>query len=152
MSASILERLETSENNALNPWLKFLRPVYRIAAENPNDYRLWILDKFPLLKLWQKRLKKEAGQRARADHHVGALFEQDSGDLHGGLDQPQTIPTGGSKCRADQLQVETKCFFLRNDSLRYSETKQLLQYGIDFDRILERINGWVVIQQPRQAS
>ena len=64
MSASILERLETSENNALNPWLKFLRPVYRIAAENPNDYRLWILDKFPLLKLWQKRLKKEAGQRA----------------------------------------------------------------------------------------
>ena len=64
MSASILERLETSENNALNPWLKFLRLVYRIAAENPADYRLWILDKFPLLKLWQKRLKKEAGQRA----------------------------------------------------------------------------------------
>ena len=64
MSASILERLETSQNNALNPWLKFLRPVYRIAAENPADFRLRILDKIPLLKLWQKRLKKEAGQRA----------------------------------------------------------------------------------------
>ncbi len=64
MAAGILERIEISENNALNPWLKFLRPVYRIAAANPADYRLWILDKFPLLKLWQKRLKKEAGQRA----------------------------------------------------------------------------------------
>jgi peptide/nickel transport system ATP-binding protein len=64
MSAVILAELETSENNALNPWLKLLRQVYRIAAQNPDDYRLWILDKFPLLKLWQKRLKKEAGRRA----------------------------------------------------------------------------------------
>ncbi len=64
MAAGILERLEISENHALNPWIHFLRPVYRIAAENPDDYRLRILDKFPLLKLWQKRLKKEAGRRA----------------------------------------------------------------------------------------
>ena len=64
MAAGILERLEISGNHALNPWIQFLRPVYRIAAENPADYRLRILDKFPLLKLWQKRLKKEAGRRA----------------------------------------------------------------------------------------
>ena len=64
MSASILAGLESSNTNGLNPWLKFIRQVYRIAAQDPDDYRLRILDKIPLLKLWQKRLKKEAGQRA----------------------------------------------------------------------------------------
>ncbi len=64
MSARILERLETSEINSLNPLKKFLQAVYRIAAENPTDIRLRILDKLPLLKLWQKLLKKEARRRS----------------------------------------------------------------------------------------
>ena len=37
-----------------------MQALYRIAADNPGDIRLRILDKLPLLKLWQKRLKKEA--------------------------------------------------------------------------------------------
>ena len=64
MSARILERLEASEINSLNPLKKFLQAVYRIAAENPTDIRLRILDKLPLLKLWQKMLKKEARRRS----------------------------------------------------------------------------------------
>ena len=63
MSIEILEKLEASENNSINPLKKFLQTVYRIAAENPADIRLRILDKLPLLKLWQKRLKKEARRR-----------------------------------------------------------------------------------------
>jgi peptide/nickel transport system ATP-binding protein len=64
MSARILERLETSEINSLNPLKKFLQVVYRIASENPGDIRLRILDRLPPLKLWQKRLKKEARRRS----------------------------------------------------------------------------------------
>jgi peptide/nickel transport system ATP-binding protein len=63
MSIEILEKLEASENNSINPLKKFLQTVYRIAVENPADIRLRILDKLPLLKLWQKRLKKEARRR-----------------------------------------------------------------------------------------
>jgi peptide/nickel transport system ATP-binding protein len=64
MSAGILEGLEASENFPLDPLKNFLKIVYRIAAENPADLRLRILDKLPLIKRWQKRLKKEAGRRS----------------------------------------------------------------------------------------
>jgi len=60
MSAEILVRLETSPN----PFNRFLKALYRIAADNPGDIRLRILDKLPLLKLWQKRFKKEAQRRS----------------------------------------------------------------------------------------
>jgi peptide/nickel transport system ATP-binding protein len=43
-----------------------LQPLYRIAADNPGDLRLRILDKLPLFKLWQGRLKKEARRRSIA--------------------------------------------------------------------------------------
>ena len=64
MSAGILEELTRSESYFLNPFIKFLQSVYRIAAENPDDIRLRILDKLPVLKLWQRRLKKEARRRS----------------------------------------------------------------------------------------
>ena len=64
MSVEVLERLEASGNNYLNPLKKILQAVYRISAKNPADIRLRILDKLPLLKLWQKWLKKEARRRA----------------------------------------------------------------------------------------
>ncbi len=60
MSAEVLAILETSRN----PFNRFLQVLYRIAADNPGDIRLRILDKLPLLKLWQKRLKKEAHRRS----------------------------------------------------------------------------------------
>ncbi len=64
MSVEILERLEASDKYSLNPLKKFLQAVYRISAKNPADIRLRILNKLPLLKFWQKRLKKEARRRA----------------------------------------------------------------------------------------
>lgn len=60
MSAAILAGLETSRN----PFNRFLQALYRIAATNPDDFRLRILDKLPLFKRWQKRLKKEALRRS----------------------------------------------------------------------------------------
>ena len=60
MSAEVLSRKETSRN----PFNRFLQALYRIAATNPNDFRLRILDKLPLFNLWQKRLKKEAHRRS----------------------------------------------------------------------------------------
>jgi peptide/nickel transport system ATP-binding protein len=64
MSAAILDELAPSENHGLNPFNRFLQSLYRIAARNPADIRLRILDKLPLLKLWQRRLKGEARRRA----------------------------------------------------------------------------------------
>jgi peptide/nickel transport system ATP-binding protein len=64
MSVEILDRLAAGDIHSLNPFKKFLRAVYRIAAENPDDLRLRILDKLPLLKRWQKGLQKEARQRS----------------------------------------------------------------------------------------
>jgi len=60
MSAEVLARLETSRN----PFNRLLQALYRIAATNPGDFRLRILDKLPLFKLWQKCLIKEAQRRS----------------------------------------------------------------------------------------
>ena len=64
MSDDILESIEASDNYFFNPLDKYLQSVYRICAKNPGDLRLRILNKIPLLKLWQKRLKREARRRS----------------------------------------------------------------------------------------
>jgi peptide/nickel transport system ATP-binding protein len=64
MGIGILEGLTDPEIHSLNPLKKILGAVYWIAADNPGDIRLRILDKIPLLKLWQRPLKKEAKRRS----------------------------------------------------------------------------------------
>jgi peptide/nickel transport system ATP-binding protein len=64
MSTVILKSLAASDNYSLNPLKKFLQAAYRLGAQNPADIRLRILDKLPLFKLWQNRLKTEARRRA----------------------------------------------------------------------------------------
>jgi peptide/nickel transport system ATP-binding protein len=64
MSAGILEGFEKSGVSALNPLIRTLQVLYRIASKDPGDIRLRILDRIPLLKLWRLRLKKEARQRS----------------------------------------------------------------------------------------
>jgi peptide/nickel transport system ATP-binding protein len=64
MGAEILKGLTESGIYSLNPLKKLLRAIYRIAADNPSDIRLRILNKLPLLKLWQKPLRKEALRRS----------------------------------------------------------------------------------------
>ncbi len=62
MSAEILVTPVSSSNLTA----RLLQPLYKIAAENPADLRLRMLDKLPLLKLWQGPLKKEAWRRSIA--------------------------------------------------------------------------------------
>ena len=62
MSSEILAGLETSHN----PFAKLLKPLYRIAADDPGDIRLRILNQLPLFKLWQQLFKKEARRRSIA--------------------------------------------------------------------------------------
>ena len=62
MSAEIMVNLASSTNLTA----RLLQPLYRIAAGNPRDLRLRILDKLPLFKLWQGHLKKEARRRSIA--------------------------------------------------------------------------------------
>ncbi|MDX2502389.1 MAG: ABC transporter ATP-binding protein [Deltaproteobacteria bacterium] len=62
MSAEIMVNLASSTNLTA----RLLQPLYRIAAGNPRDLRLRILDKLPLFNLWQGRLKKEARRRSIA--------------------------------------------------------------------------------------
>ena len=60
MSAEILARLAKSRT----PFKRLLQALYQIAADNPGDIRLRILDRLPLFKLWQKRFIKEAYRRS----------------------------------------------------------------------------------------
>jgi peptide/nickel transport system ATP-binding protein len=62
MSTEIMAKLASSHSLIA----RLLHPLYRIAADNPGDLRLRILNKLPLFKLWQGRFKKEAWRRSIA--------------------------------------------------------------------------------------
>ena len=64
MCAKILEDLCAPECPTFYPLKKFQQEVYRVAEKNPDAPVLWILDRIPVIKRWQKRLKKEARKRA----------------------------------------------------------------------------------------
>ena len=89
MSAEILARMETSPN----PFSKLLPTLYQIAANNPADIRLRILDKLPLFKRWQKRLHKEALRRSidildkLGIPHAAQVVDQYPHHLSGGMKQ-----------------------------------------------------------------
>jgi peptide/nickel transport system ATP-binding protein len=89
MSAEILARMETSRN----PFSRFLQALYQIAANNPGDIRLRILDKLPLFKRWQKRLHKEALRRSieiidqLGIPHAEQVANQYPHNLSGGMKQ-----------------------------------------------------------------
>jgi peptide/nickel transport system ATP-binding protein len=62
--ASVLEELESRDCRTLFPLKQFQQAVYRIAARQPDALILNLLDRIPILKHWQSRLKKEARRRA----------------------------------------------------------------------------------------
>jgi len=64
MCARILEDLCSSEQRAFYPLKKFQQTLYQIGARNPDAFTLKLLDRIPLLRLWQRRLKKEARRRS----------------------------------------------------------------------------------------
>jgi len=89
MSAEVLAGLASSQNLIA----RLLLPLYRIAADNPGDLRLRILNKLPLFKLWQGPLKKEARRRSIAIidklgiPNAGQVVKQYPHNLSGGMKQ-----------------------------------------------------------------
>jgi peptide/nickel transport system ATP-binding protein len=62
--ATVLKELESEGCGTLFPLKQFQQAVYHIAARQPDALILSLLDRIPILKHWQSRLKKEARQRA----------------------------------------------------------------------------------------
>ena len=93
MCAKILEDLCAPECRTFYPLKKLQRAIYRMAVHAPDTLVLKILDRIPLMKLWQKRLKKEA--KRRSIEIVGKLgipdprqiVEQYPHNLSGGMKQ-----------------------------------------------------------------
>lgn len=93
MCAKILEDLCAPECHAFYPFKKFQQALYRIAARNPGSLALRILNRIPIVKRWQKRLKKEAKTRAieilkkLSIPHSEQVVEQYPHNLSGGMKQ-----------------------------------------------------------------
>lgn len=93
MCATVLEDLSVLEGRFFHPVRRFQQAVYRVAARNPDALVLKALDRIPLLKFWQRRLKKEA--KRRSTEIIGKLgipnpkqiVEQYPHNLSGGMKQ-----------------------------------------------------------------
>jgi peptide/nickel transport system ATP-binding protein len=64
MCAKILKDLESPACRGIFPLKQLLRVIYRIAARRPDALILRLLNRTLILRLWQRRLKAEAGARA----------------------------------------------------------------------------------------
>lgn len=64
MCTKVLGDLHAPECRSFYPLKRFQQAVYRVAVENPDAFVLKVLDRIPVLKLWQRRLKKEAKRRS----------------------------------------------------------------------------------------
>lgn len=97
MCTKIYQELCARQDGALSPIKKIQEVIYRVASKTPDAMSLKLLDKIPLLKRWQKRLKQEA--RRRAIDIIGKLdipspqqvAEQYPHNLSGGMKQRVVI-------------------------------------------------------------
>ena len=64
MCAKILKDLESPACRGIFPFKQLRQVIYRIAARRPDALILRLLNRMPILCLWQRRLKAEAGARA----------------------------------------------------------------------------------------
>ncbi|MGD8266695.1 MAG: ABC transporter ATP-binding protein [Desulfobacterales bacterium] len=71
MSRRILADLEAEGGASFNPLNRLQRRLYATAAQNPKALALRILDRLPLTRRWQARLRQEA--LARAVEIIGKL-------------------------------------------------------------------------------
>ena len=62
--ATVLKDLDSEDCRTLFPLKQFQQALYRIAARQPDAPILNLLDRIPILKHWQSRVKREARQRA----------------------------------------------------------------------------------------
>jgi len=93
MNAKILEDLCSPACRAFYPLKKVQQALYRVAVRDPDALGLKILDRIPLGKLWQKRLKREAKRRSidivgkLGIPHPERIVEQYPHSLSGGMKQ-----------------------------------------------------------------
>ncbi len=93
MCAKIFKDLQSGACRAVFPFRQFQQAIYRIAARRPGATMLRLLNRIPILRLWQRRLKAEA--RARALEIITKLgianpkntIEQYPHHLSGGMKQ-----------------------------------------------------------------
>ena len=64
MCAKIVQDLSAPECRLFYPLKKLQLSLYRIASENSEALTLKLMNRVPFFKCWQKRLKREAWQRA----------------------------------------------------------------------------------------
>ncbi|MEJ2730633.1 MAG: ABC transporter ATP-binding protein [Deltaproteobacteria bacterium] len=64
MCAKILKDFESPACRVIFPFKQLQQAIYRIAARRPDALFLRLLNRMPILRLWQRRLKAEAGARA----------------------------------------------------------------------------------------
>jgi peptide/nickel transport system ATP-binding protein len=64
MCETIVEELGSPECKTPYPLKDILKATYGIAVRSPDAFLFKVLDRLPLTKLWQKRLRKEAQRRS----------------------------------------------------------------------------------------
>ena len=64
MCAKILKDLESPDCRGIFAFKQLQQAIYRIAARQPDALILRLLNRMPILRSWQRRLKAEAGARA----------------------------------------------------------------------------------------
>jgi peptide/nickel transport system ATP-binding protein len=64
MCTKIHDELSVAPMERISPLKTIQQTLYRIASDNPRAFILRILNKLPIVKGWQKRLKKEAHRRS----------------------------------------------------------------------------------------
>jgi peptide/nickel transport system ATP-binding protein len=93
MCAKILQDLCAPQCRLFFPLKKILSGLYRTASNNPSALPLKALNRVPILKGWQKRLKKEAWRRAiditdkLGIPNAEQIVEQYPHNLSGGMKQ-----------------------------------------------------------------
>ena len=64
MCAKVLQDLQSPACRTVFPLKQFQQAIYRMAARRPDALVLHLLNRIPLLHLWQRRLNAEVGARA----------------------------------------------------------------------------------------
>jgi peptide/nickel transport system ATP-binding protein len=93
MCAKVLAELCDPHRQAFYPLKKLQQRLYEVAYQNPDAFVLRIVDRIPILRGWQKRLKKEAMKRAieivgsLGIPHPEQVVKQYPHNLSGGMKQ-----------------------------------------------------------------
>jgi peptide/nickel transport system ATP-binding protein len=93
MCETILEELSSPDCKTLYPLKGLLKTLYGIAVQGPDAVLFKVLDRLPVIKLWRKRLGKEARRRSieiigrLGIPHPEQVVKQYPHNLSGGMKQ-----------------------------------------------------------------